>query len=47
MGLDAFVRCVGRGKTWPGPILLKIFYIDDEDYISSKFLDQKRGRAWL
>ena len=44
MGLDAFVRCrcFEEGKLKPGPIPLEDLYIDDEDYISSKFLDQKR-----
>ena len=44
MGLDAFVRCrcFEEGKLKPGPIPFEDLYIDDEDYISSKFLDQKR-----
>ena len=43
MGLDAFVRCrcFEEGKLKPGPIPFEDLYIDDEDYISSKFLDQK------
>lgn len=43
MGLDAFVRCrcFEEGKLKPGPIPLEDFYIDDEDHICSKFLDQK------
>ena len=44
MGLDAFVRCrcFEEGKLKPGPIPLEDLYIDDEDHICSKFLDQKR-----
>lgn len=44
MGLDAFVRCrcFEEGKLKPGPIPFEDLYIDDEDYISSKLLDQKR-----
>ncbi|MBF0920890.1 MAG: hypothetical protein HXK54_02650 [Atopobium sp.] len=44
MGLDAFVRCrcFEEGKLKPGPIPFEDLYIDDEDYICSKFLDQKR-----
>ncbi len=43
MGLDAFVRCrcFEEGKLKPGPIPLEDLYIDDEDHICSKFLDQK------
>ena len=44
MGLDAFVRCkcFEEGKLKPGPIPFEDLYIDDEDHICSKFLDQKR-----
>lgn len=43
MGLDAFVRCrcFEEGKLKPGPIPFEDLYIDDEDHICSKFLDQK------
>ena len=43
MGLDAFVRCrcFEEGKLKPGPMPLEDLYIDDEDHICSKFLDQK------
>lgn len=44
MGLDAFVRCrcFEEGKLKPGPIPFEDLYIDDEEFICSKFLDQKR-----
>ena len=43
MGLDASVRCrcFEEGKLKPGPIPFEDLYIDEEDYICSKFLDQK------
>ena len=41
MGLDAFVRCrcFEEGKLKPGPIPFEDLYIDEEDFICSKFLD--------
>ncbi|MBF0903643.1 MAG: hypothetical protein HXK38_04195, partial [Atopobium sp.] len=44
MGLDAFVRCrcFEEGKLKPGPMPLEDLYIDDEEFICSKLLDQKR-----
>ena len=44
MGLDAFVRCrcFEEGKLKPGPIPFEDLYIDDEEFICSKLLDQKR-----
>lgn len=43
MGLDAFVccRCFEEGKLKPGPIPFEDLYIDDEEFICSKLLDQK------
>lgn len=44
MGLDAFVRCrcFEERKLKPGPIPFEDLYIDDEEFICSKLLDQKR-----
>lgn len=44
MGLDAVVRCrcFEEGKLKPGPIPFENLYIDEEDFICSKLLDQKR-----
>lgn len=44
MGLDTFVRCrcFEEGKLKPGPIPFEDLYIDDEEFVCSKLLDQKR-----
>jgi len=51
MGLDAFVRCrcFEEGKLKPGPIPFEDLYIDEEDFICSKFLDlnsQSKCNVW-